>query len=348
MLYCCKPLITATNQQLQKLHKLQNQILRLITGAIKTTPIDSMLLYTQNLDINAEIEIASINLYEKLIRLLDDKYWSNYSYNTRKLKSQHGFLQHVLQVRNKYDIQNKPEKLLIQENPLEPLITTHNLDLLKGGLVKGNTNPEILRLCTIETIETKYPCPKWLHIYTDGSKININGPVGAGIHCTLFSLYTPLGQNKKAFGGEIKAIHIALSQIICRQQINDHIVILSDSKAAIQAITSHQIIQNKEILECRNLITTLQLKHKTLVLQWIQSHCGTKGNEIADKLAKRGAICLQQPTSLTLYHSATIIIKQTVKGTFKNNLQSWTQEKQCKDIAKITPDVPRKTAVVHF
>ena len=32
----------------------------------------------------------------------------------------------VLQVRNKYHIQNKPEKLLIQENPLEPLITTHN------------------------------------------------------------------------------------------------------------------------------------------------------------------------------------------------------------------------------
>ena len=64
MLYCCEPLITATNQQLQKLHKLQNQILRLITDTIKTTPIDSMLLHTKNLDIKAEIEIASINLYE--------------------------------------------------------------------------------------------------------------------------------------------------------------------------------------------------------------------------------------------------------------------------------------------
>ena len=130
--------------------------------------------------------------------------------------------------------------------------------------------------------------------------------------------------------------------------MGEKLLILSDSKAAIQAITSHKIIQNKEILECRNLITALQLKHKTLVLQWIPSHCGTKGNEIADKLAKRGAMCLQQPTSLTSYHSATIIIKQTVKGTFKSNLQSRTQEKQWKDIAKITPDAPRKTAVAHF
>ncbi|VDO02193.1 unnamed protein product [Rodentolepis nana] len=46
MLYCCEPLITATEEILKPLEKAHNQALRIITGGIKSAPINEMLLVT--------------------------------------------------------------------------------------------------------------------------------------------------------------------------------------------------------------------------------------------------------------------------------------------------------------
>ena len=46
--YCCEPLIAASSTLIEILDKLQNQALRIIMGAVKTTPIDAMLVVTEN------------------------------------------------------------------------------------------------------------------------------------------------------------------------------------------------------------------------------------------------------------------------------------------------------------
>ncbi|GIX93132.1 uncharacterized protein CEXT_406151 [Caerostris extrusa] len=46
--YCCEPLISASKQVRKSLETFHNQALRLITGAVKTSPIDAMLLCTRN------------------------------------------------------------------------------------------------------------------------------------------------------------------------------------------------------------------------------------------------------------------------------------------------------------
>ena len=89
-------------------------------------------------------------------------------------------------------------------------------------------------------------------------------------------------------------------------------VILTDSKAAFQSLISntpdqpiHQLLKDLQLLpqEC------------TMVLQWIQVHCGIPGNERADHLAKSGSKQLQ-PLSTSTYQGAKTLLhnSQDVNG----------------------------------
>ena len=91
-------------------------------------------------------------------------------------------------------------------------------------------------LLALETINRQYPEEDWLYVYTDGSRIDGHVNVGAGIYSKLFSMYMTVGKYKTAYGGEIEAIRVALCQLTCHQDKFNKAVILSDSKAAIQAI----------------------------------------------------------------------------------------------------------------
>ena len=49
------------------------------------------------------------------------------------------------------------------------------------------------------------------------------------------------------------------------------------------------------------------LEKRKVVLQWIPAHYGINGNEMADKLAKRGAAMTQHDNPITLAKKKTII-----------------------------------------
>nr|CDS33133.1 hypothetical protein HmN_000486900 [Hymenolepis microstoma] len=71
-LYCCKTLVTTTEAILKTLEKTHNQALRLITGGIKSTPIDAMLLVTGNGTIRSSVEKKALTLYGKLLHIPSD------------------------------------------------------------------------------------------------------------------------------------------------------------------------------------------------------------------------------------------------------------------------------------
>ena len=72
--YRCESLVTAQPHTLQVLEHVQNQALRLITGAVKTTPIDAMLFTTSNKPIQELIKEKAVLLHEKLLRIPGDQY----------------------------------------------------------------------------------------------------------------------------------------------------------------------------------------------------------------------------------------------------------------------------------
>lgn len=153
-------------------------------------------------------------------------------------------------------------------------------------------------------IEERYPPDQWLRIYMDGSQDN-KGSTGAGIHSSLFSYFFPVGRNKTNFDAEIEAISYALLTVLNRTHNYHTIVILTDSEAVIQAISSHSSTTNKTLKDILQTIRVLQKLNKYIMLQWIPSHIGIPGNEGADELAKKG----------TTFHQISKIPNNTTANT---------------------------------
>ena len=106
-----------------------------------------------------------------------------------------------------------------------------------------------------------------------------------GRKCSNFKAETPALQNVEAYIAETKP---------------QKTVILTDSKTALQSLTSNTLDQ-----PIHQLLKDLQLlPHEcTVVLQWIPAHCGIPGNERADRLAKSGSK-QPQPMPTSTYQGA--------------------------------------------
>jgi len=93
------------------LENAQNQALRLITGAVKTTLIDAMTFITGNKPIRVLIKEKAVLLDEKLLRIPGDRYWKTYENKPRNLKTQNGFIQKVAEIKTKFEVKSKTQPL---------------------------------------------------------------------------------------------------------------------------------------------------------------------------------------------------------------------------------------------
>ncbi|GFT32736.1 RNase H domain-containing protein [Nephila pilipes] len=109
---------------------------------------------------------------------------------------------------------------------------------------KRDVAPYVLKCIEIE----------WLQVYTDGSQLSKHQNVGGDVYSKLFSFYAPFGKCSTAFDGEVEAIRIALKQLTCHLCKIKNVVLLSDSQAAIQSISSIQDPLSKEISQCQQLL----------------------------------------------------------------------------------------------
>ena len=125
-------------------------------------------------------------------------------------------------------------------------------------------------MLALETLNTKYPSEDWLHIYTDGSLSDQIDGAGAGGTSRFFSFYKSVGHQTTNFDGEVEAIHSALQHTFPWLQKCKHIVILSDSKAAIQAIGTTSCPKMEKIKEIQHMINQIQNLGKNIVLHGYQ------------------------------------------------------------------------------
>jgi hypothetical protein len=315
----------------------QNQALRLITGAVKTTPIDAMTIMS-NKPIQELIEEKAVLLHEKLLIIPGDQYWKTYVNKPRNLRTLNGFVQKVTEIKTKFEIKSKPQPLSQWRNPVDVELVECCLQL-QQSIVKGEIGTELLRHLALETMNTRYPQDKWLHIFTDGSQID--GYINAGIHCELFSCLMPLGQHSIAFDGEIEAIGTALCLLNLQLNEFERAVIFSDSRAAILSAGS------TEGKDCQVLIRQLKANHKQTVLQWIPRHSQIAGNEYADTLAIKGAKIKQINIRETSYHSVKLHLKQVFQSVYRQELGTKLSQKPWQELAKIQ-DWQRRKAVAEF
>ena len=124
-------------------------------------------------------------------------------------------------------------------------------------------------------------------------------------------IYLPNGETLKAasatgkyctnYDAEVKALEQGAQAMIDLADANsENVVFLTDSRSVLDSLAGH----GEHNLR-RKLYNILE--HRRVVLQWIPAHCGIKGNEHADRLAKQGSNMEQEKLLITLKQKKTIM-----------------------------------------
>ena len=128
---------------------------------------------------------------------------------------------------------------------------------------------------------------KTLSVYTDGSKTV--GGSGAGIfsHDLQLNLWIPLGMHATVHQAELIAIANAAYAIANSPKTGKEISIYTDSRQAILALGRHRFVSGV-VMDCHNALTEASRRNHVKVC-WIKGHSEVRGNNKADRLARRAA-----------------------------------------------------------
>ena len=124
-------------------------------------------------------------------------------------------------------------------------------------------------------------------------------------------IYLPNGETLEAasatgkycanYDAEVKALEQGAQAVIDLADANsENVVFLTDSRSVLDSLAGHG--EHNLRRKLYNII-----EHRRVVLQWIPAHCGVKGNEHADRLAKQGANMEQEKLLITLKQKKTIM-----------------------------------------
>lgn len=134
--------------------------------------------------------------------------------------------------------------------------------------------------------ESTYPLERHtIRWYTDGSKTNEG--TGAGVFGPRTKYTESMGNSPSIFQAEVNAIERCVQFNLSRKYKKRDIAILSDSQAAIRALSS-PVISSRMVWNCRQSLNLLGRTNRVSLL-WVPGHQGVEGNEEADKLAREGA-----------------------------------------------------------
>ncbi|XP_076038223.1 uncharacterized protein LOC143023550 [Oratosquilla oratoria] len=156
------------------------------------------------------------------------------------------------------------------------------------GLNRDDT-PHLLLMRTRELLARKYA--KDFLVYTDGS-VREDGRTGAGVFLQptneSFSVKLPPTTIQTA---ELVAIREAVVKVINLRQPPPRVTILSDSRTSLTILQGAYYESRPELLDdILRLSTEATNLGVRLRFQWVPSHVGLHGNEMADSAAKRGAL----------------------------------------------------------
>ena len=110
-----------------------------------------------------------------------------------------------------------------------------------------------------------------------------------------------------------------------------------DSKSAIQAVGSY-IVKDQMVQDAKMELENLTRRNK-VGLNWIPGHEGHLGNEVADRLAKRGATQETQGPSPSIPVQTSTIMKIIKTWCKEEHQNEWSKRKDCRQTKITTPKV---------
>ncbi|XP_055584962.1 uncharacterized protein LOC129737829 [Uranotaenia lowii] len=257
------------------LEVVNNQCLRRVTGCTRTTPLNTLMAIAGQvpLDIRHEYICAKVIIKNLAYRTVVGSQLSSINANDDD---------EDLSYMEKVYLKFKPVfDLIMPFTKHEPINLKIN-DRLDGlANAKKNTNTQQLKQLTLFTMNGTHSGKQ--KIFTDASKINETCGIG------IFNEYYKqrysfrLAHETSITEAEITAIEIALERLVTP---NTEFVLYTDS---LSACTILKNAENETLLPLQ-LHKILQLAHrKKVTIQWIPSHIGIFGNDLADSLAKQAS-----------------------------------------------------------
>jgi len=311
---------------LSQLEAAQRHAARAITGLIKTSPNDTILIESNLPPIKNRLHQLALIAYEKASRLPPDnpRHQALSGTQDRRIRKTDWREMARADYHSIFPRHSGSSPLPLQH---QPWADHAKLNLIKA-LDNKNADPNINRTLGERCIarETNN-CS--LTIYTDGSAKEGTSYGGAGMIAfhnnsgTSTSVALPAGIHTSSFQAEMIALRAAFQYSKDNSNNEDNIAIITDSLSSWQRLSSlHQGARPESDIEddILHLLRTSNDMHLSFTCIWCPSHCGIAGNEAADRLAAEGCNKNQLNTHWT-FDTAKAAIRRATRVTTAHRLE---------------------------
>ena len=326
--------------QRKKLEKVQNESMRIMTRMARTTPIDFLRLEAGLEPINSRLEKNSQVMWERYKRLRqeDNRRVMAEKEVKRRLKSRVGWRHGMNEmVREEYN-REMPVARVDPMTPLHIVVTGVELEKSKDCY----TEEQLRQLTEAKIIEVDAD----VEIFTDGSTSEDQRKEGAGIFAqdkngnTLLEECKAAGKLCSSYDGESVAALAAVEWIEEKPVDGKKYAIFTDSLSLVSALKSNKWKDTHEWI--RAIKCVLQRAKRTITICWVPSHCGTYGNEIADKLADQGSTMDQSSAPVTENIVRAKIRNRKWKVEHERAAKMYGERRKPKEIEKSWPANTRR------
>lgn len=338
---------------LDKLSKIQSKCLRIILGAMKSSPINAMQVECDEPPLHLRRQFLSDRFLFKLVQ-----------------NSDHPLIPAIKSLLNLYRSQGyTPENKLpciirsyikflnltspVAQYSINPLFSTNYGALtfqpkiiLNFGVDKQTVEPSKVFQ---ETIHKHWY--DWLHIFTDASKLTKDSEVGSAVWIPKYKIILshknpPISS---VFTGE--AIAILESILYVNSHKLNKTIIFTDSKSCLQAIMANPFKSKSRypfIFKIREVLFECHQLGINVALAWIPGHVGIPGNETVDSCARNAALHGNKDLNYKIYSHDLVASCQLHLRVNWDSLWQNSRLIKGKFYGQLQPSIPTKPWFFKF
>ena len=305
--------MSAAKSHLNSLEKVQNQALRVITGAMRSTPIDKMQKITGIAPLGQRRDSKVLIMFNKAKAMKDHPMHERTEQRGQGRLKRTSFVREAktLQENFKEELPGKIEPIGVEKDWREASRNFNVQTQVPGLNFKEEASKEVQRSLSLEMMEERYPKEIWTHAFTDGSASKAVRDGGAGVFIKYpggisKTLSAATGVHCTNYKAEVEALIVAAGTVGEDTDPDGQIVFLTDALSVLQELEKSGIPRLENALG--------RIECARISLQWIPAHCGIPGNEEADRQAKLGAE-KEQPETKASFREVKTIIKSLHRPT---------------------------------
>lgn len=329
-----------------KLETIQSRALRVIAGAMRSSPIHAL---------QAECGIPPLNLRRQYLahrymfkifqytdhtllsklRILDNLILSSSYWKHKSVPLIHNSFKKILSFTTPV---HRSRLLPLYSISFSSLILPTNV-VIDAGIHKDDPSPNI---SFIHQNEQNWP--DFHQIFTDASKHAQMGNVGVGVYHKQFGIVQKIKLPPEAsvFTGECFGLYKAVEYVLLAKLTKT--AIFTDSKSALQTLNKFPFklkSQYDTIFKIKELLHKCQECNYDVRFIWVPSHCGIRGNEIADRLANEAVFDGDVHPYKNFIHDLANLPKRFIYDSWTKLYLSKSEHKG-KYYYQIQPEIPTK------